>query len=165
MMRRVCAPAKIVSVPAAHPDAMELMIELNAVLAQLTGDDGAASFEMDSLDAQTGRFLLAYHENQPVACGSIRWHDNVSCEIKRMYSRKKGFGGALLRALMVEARDLGYRRAVLSTRKINVQAVNFYQSHGFIEISPYGKYTETNLSVCMGKVLIQGYTEGAGQLE
>ena len=159
MIRKALSATKIVSVPAVHPDALTLMLELNAVLAQLTGDGGMTSFNINSFDVETGRFLVAYHENLPVACGSIRQHDDVSCEIKRMYSRKKGFGSALLSALIAEAIGMGYRRAILSTRKINVQAVNFYKSHGFIEILPYGKYVETNLSICMGKFLVPGHME------
>lgn len=147
---------EIIPVPVTHPDALALLSELNSALALLTGNDGTGSFDVEAFDAETGKFLLAYCGNEPVACGCLRRHDESSCEIKRMYSREKGCGSLVLSALVAEAAAAGYRRVVLSTRKVNLQAVSFYKKYGFVEMLPYGKYVKSDLSICMEKELMQG---------
>jgi len=59
-----------------------------------------------------------------------------------MYARKKscGIGNKILTYLEEQAKELGYNRIVLETRKCNENAVIFYLNNGYQAINNYGKY-------------------------
>jgi hypothetical protein len=130
-----------------------LVAELSSELKALTSDSGESSFHADSFSLGTDICLVIYQSDNAVACGSFRKHDSETCELKRMYSKYKGAGSYLITLLESCAVIKGYKRSVLSTRKINNNAVCFYERHGYSKISAYGKYVNTNKSVCLGKSL------------
>ena len=136
-------------------DAQKLLCALSETLSEITGDTGQNSF--DDFDKQNPRnlFLLARFDNQNVGCVALREIDFETCELKRMYSNGiiKGIGQRLLDEAEGRAIILGYSRIILSTRKINFSAVNFYLKNGFIEIEPYGQYINypQGVSICMEK--------------
>jgi ribosomal protein S18 acetylase RimI-like enzyme len=134
-------------------DFANLVAELSSELKTLTSDSGESSFHADSFSLGTDICLVIYQSEKAVACGSFRKHDCETCELKRMYSKHRGAGSYLINVLESYAVNKGYKRSVLSTRKINDNAVCFYERHGYSEISAYGKYVHTNKSVCMGKAL------------
>ncbi|OZG72952.1 hypothetical protein BTA51_13410 [Hahella sp. CCB-MM4] len=136
-----------------HFHSIELMNELSDKLKIITGDTGTSSFDIESFIAEKGVFIVIYEEDAAVGCGSLRRHDVESCELKRMYSRKRGIGRMLMAELFEKARHLGYSRMVLSTRRVNIEAVNFYLRNGFDEISPYGHYCSKPESICMARYL------------
>jgi putative acetyltransferase len=65
-----------------------------------------------------------------------------TCEMKRLYLRPefrgKGLGLCLVRTIIHEARQIGYRRMRLDTvEPVMKDAVAMYQRMGFKEIAPY----------------------------
>lgn len=140
------------------PDVRLLVSELDAALAAITGDSGAASFDANDVRGPRALFLIARAEDgAPVGCGALRPLDADVGEIKRMYARPgSGAGTLLLAALEAQARDLGYREVRLSTRRVNVRAVDFYRRHGYREAPAWGKYVGKAVSVCLGKPLSRG---------
>ncbi|WP_020410546.1 GNAT family N-acetyltransferase [Hahella ganghwensis] len=136
-----------------HIHSLELMNELSETLESLTGDTGAASFDIESFVAERGIFIVVYEGDVALACGSFRRHDAFSCELKRMYSRRRGVGRVLLNELTSRARQMGYSRIVLSARRVNTRAIDFYLRNGFYETLPYGRYLARPESVCMEKYL------------
>jgi ribosomal protein S18 acetylase RimI-like enzyme len=130
-----------------------LAAELSSELRTLTQDSGESSFQADSFSVASDICLVVYQHEKAVACGSFRKHNSETCELKRMYSKHRGAGSYLINLLESYAVNKGYKRSVLSTRKINDSAVCFYERHGYSEISAYGKYIHTNKSVCLGKWL------------
>src|SRR5260370_5356002 len=78
-------------------------------LAGLPGDY-AASF---------GRLLLASCNGEAAGCVALRRLEPEICEMKRLYLRHKfrgrGFGRALIVAIMAAAREMGYRKMRLDT--------------------------------------------------
>ncbi|MEZ4594348.1 MAG: GNAT family N-acetyltransferase [Chloroflexota bacterium] len=135
------------------PAARLLVAQLNATLQTLTGDDGSSSYSPEAFDVAKDAFVVLEREGTAVACGALRWLENKTWEIKRMYSTVPGGGGHLLQVLEAKAAALGCEKLVLSTRIVNTQAVQFYLRHGYVEVAPYGKYTQTQGSVCLGKML------------
>lgn len=131
--------------------ATSLTNELSNTLSKITGDDGRSSFSEDAFNVLTDAFLVLRINGEAIACGSLRKVDDNTCEIKRMYSRKRGYGKKVLEYLEAKAIELKYRYIILSTRKVNTQAVSFYHKNGYRDIVPYSKYKHTDLSVCMGK--------------
>lgn len=138
-----------------HQDFIALVDELNLSLNSITSDSGEASFVSGAFNPEHDGCLLVYHHNKPVACGVFRFHAYGTCELKRMYSKQKGAGSALLEALEGYAIEKGYSKAVLSTRSVNENAIGFYRRHGFGEIEAYGKYIGLTRSICMGKALMR----------
>jgi len=137
-----------------NPDFNLLVAELNASLLEITNNSGETSFSFDGVNIETDGFIVVYLEAVPIACGSFRKQNSATCEFKRMYSKKRGAGKFLIRELEDYAHHKGYKMAVLSTRRINSNAVNFYRRHLYSEINPYGKYVGRPKSICLGKKLV-----------
>ena len=88
-----------------------------------------------------GRLLLAHYKNKLAGCIALRPLDERGGEIKRLYVRspyrKKGVGIALARAVIAEAKKIGYASLKLDTLKEMRAATMLYKKLGFVEIAPY----------------------------
>ena len=135
------------------PTAKDLLIALNQTLLKITDDDGTSSYDNDGFNPDTDVFLLMEENSQPVGCGAIRFVTETTCEIKRMFSIKKGVGGEILKVLEEKAVRLGYKYAILSTRLKNKTAISFYRKKSYEKITAYGKYIDNKKSICLGKQL------------
>ena len=93
-------------------------------------DDIAASFAR-------GVFRVAVLDGQIVGTGALLPYRGDAAEICRMSvrrgCRRRGIGGAILRALIDDARSAGYRRLILETTSTWEDAIAFYRKHGFRE--------------------------------
>lgn len=138
-----------------HRDFQSLITELNSSLNQMTNDTGESSFASDAFDPSKDGCIVVYLNDTAVACGVFRYHESEVCELKRMYSNKAGAGSYLLKQLECLASEKGYRKAVLSTRRVNSKAVTFYCRHAYSESSAYGKYVGLDSSICLSKVLVR----------
>jgi GNAT superfamily N-acetyltransferase len=104
-----------------------------------------------------GRLLLAFHDAQLAGCIGLRKIGEGICEMKRLFMRDafrgKGIGRGLIRAIIREAREIGYERMRLDTLPPQMNdAIALYRSFGFKEIEPYygnpvagAKFMELNL--------------------
>jgi putative acetyltransferase len=59
----------------------------------------------------------------------------------------------LLAALEAEAQTLGLSRLVLETGVRQREAIALYRRAGFVDVTPFGEYVSSPLSVCMAKDL------------
>lgn len=147
---------RIVTASPNDPAAVRLLEALSDVLRALTGDDGRSSFSPARTAEPGSVFLLALDaDDHAVGCGALRPLAVGTGEIKRMYAAPgtRGVGAALLTALEVEAKRLGYSTLKLSTRRVNQRAVEFYRRQGWTGTDPFGRYVGRPESICMTKAL------------
>ena len=92
-----------------------------------------------------GCLLIALDHGKPVGCAGCRLHpdrsNEMTCEMKRLYVRPEargtGIGEALARAIVDEARRLGYDRMRLDSQPFMEKAVLLYERLGFTRIEAY----------------------------
>jgi GNAT superfamily N-acetyltransferase len=124
---------------------------LDAELAIIDGDDHKFYQQFDGID-DIKYALVAYVDEQPVACGAIKHFSDDSAEVKRMYvktsHRRLGIASVIVRELVMWAKDLGYRYCVLETGKRQPAAIALYTRLGFEVIPNYGQYAGVANSVC-----------------
>jgi GNAT superfamily N-acetyltransferase len=157
MQTGTCPLLTVAPVDPASPDALALMEELSATLAQITGDSGKASFDPNDVrNSAQARFVMARDSGgRAVGCGAFRpLHEGVA-ELKRMYARPgtTGVGAAVLAYLEAQAQTLGYQALWLETRLVNQRAVSFYERKGYARIPNFGKYVGLEGAVCFEKRL------------
>jgi putative acetyltransferase len=91
--------------------------------------------------APDGAFLLAWEQEQGLGCVGVRRFGPEDGEIKRLYvvpaARGRGIGLMLARAIVAEARQLGYARLLLDTLSFMQEAQSLYASLGFRRIAAY----------------------------
>jgi GNAT superfamily N-acetyltransferase len=91
-----------------------------------------------------GRLLLLEEGGEPAGCGAFRMLEPGVVEGRRLWlrpsARGQGLGGALLLALLDDARTAGFRAFRLETLPGKMsEAVALYRQLGFHEIPPYVK--------------------------
>ncbi len=91
-----------------------------------------------------GRLLLLHDAGEPAGCAAFRLLEPGVAEGRRLWlrpsARGKGLGGALVLALLEEARAAGVRTFRLETLPGKMsEAAALYRRFGFREIPPYVK--------------------------
>lgn len=92
-----------------------------------------------------GRLLLAGPPGDAFGCVALRALDDGPCgplgEVKRLYvqprARGQGWGARLARAVIDEARAIGYAELKLDTLERMTKARRLYESLGFARCDPY----------------------------
>jgi len=104
-----------------------------------------------------GLFLVGRLAGEPVACGGWRVVEPGLGEIKRMYvvhaHRRRGLSRLLLAELEATARAAGVRRLRLETGHAQPEAINLYESSGYVPIEKFGVYRHEPGATCYGKDL------------
>ena len=66
--------------------------------------------------------------------------DQQTCELRKMYLqhsyRGKGWGKFLLEHALSQARKLHFKKMTLETASVLKEAINLYESYGFVEYQP-----------------------------
>jgi len=93
-----------------------------------------------------GRLLLAFYNDQPAGCVALKKIDDQSCEMKRMFVypefHGKGIGYALAKAIIDEAKKIGYSAMKLDTSIRQIEAQKLYQGVGFKNTKAYYELPE-----------------------
>ncbi|MBH1973634.1 MAG: MarR family transcriptional regulator [Rhodobacteraceae bacterium] len=101
-----------------------------------------------------GAFLIAWSDDLPVGCASLRPLESGVAEVKRLWidpiARGQGLARRLMRALESRARDMGYTHLKLDSNAALTQAIALYRSDGWQDIAPY---TGFPANVWLGKRL------------
>ena len=118
----------------------EMRVELNDVYESFSRLDNPPLVP-DELRGPDGAYLVGFEGNEVVAGGGLRRLDDDVAEIKRMFvrpaARSRGVARALLDALELTAKELGYRKVRLDTGPKQVHGLALYRSAGYVDVPPY----------------------------
>lgn len=111
----------------------------------LENDPACLDKDLQDLESgyQSGGLIVLVHEQEPVGCIGLRQIEPGVGEIKRMYIepayRKGGLGRALLESALNLARDKGFSRLLLDTRRDLKAANALYERFGFKDTKDYNQ--------------------------
>ncbi len=137
-----------------NPDFGKLVVELDAYLRIMDGDDHAfyAQFNKTYL---LKNVVICYKNDACVGIGAYKEFEPNSAEIKRMYTvpeyRGKGIAKAILAELETWAKEENYTTAILETGFLQIDAISLYQKVGYEISENFGQYTGVDNSICMKK--------------
>ncbi|MBE6800825.1 MAG: GNAT family N-acetyltransferase [Ruminococcaceae bacterium] len=111
-------------------------------------DDEIAHLE-EKYGLPYGRLYLAFCDNNPAGCIALRKLDNENCELKRLYVkseyRGKNIGSHLVKHIIKDAKEIGYKHILLDTLPFLETAISMYKRYGFYEIESYNNTPMDNL--------------------
>ncbi len=137
-----------------NPDFEKLVVQLDAYLAILDGEDHAfySQFNKSSLLKNA---LIVYKNGNPIAIGAYKEYDDETAEMKRMFTlpehRGKGIASKVLTELESWAKEENYKTALLETGHLQKDAIYLYQKSGYEVIDNFGQYQDVENSICMKK--------------
>jgi DNA-binding MarR family transcriptional regulator/predicted GNAT family acetyltransferase len=146
----------------ADPDSREVLACWQAYFDELLARVPAARPEMftlpdahaDSYRPPNGLCLVAWSDDLPVGCVSLRSLDATTAEVKRLWVHDSARGQGLARRLMTaiedEARAMGHTMLKLDTNSALAEAITLYRRSGWSDIAPY---TGAPADTWMGKTL------------
>ena len=143
------------------PESIRLIDELWRELGALYPEVKGAPFRSTDISGKRTAFVVAWLNDAAVGCGAFQPLTNDDetsiAEIKRMYVQPSVRGRGIARAILMKleqlASDCGYEIVRLETGKLQPAAIHLYQTLGYHEIDPYGRYAEDPLSICFEKTL------------
>ncbi|MFN3994241.1 MAG: GNAT family N-acetyltransferase [Tabrizicola flagellatus] len=108
----------------------------------------------DSYRPPHGRCLVAWSDDLPVGCVSLRPIDATTAEVKRLWvdasARGQGLARRLMAAIEDEARAMGLAALKLDTNSALAEAIALYRQTGWTDIAPY---TGAPADTWLGKTL------------
>lgn len=152
------AEFRFVKTDGEDPAFIELCRRLDANLDEIVG----AKIQRKKYEKYNQRdsihdVILAYRGEEAAACGSYKFYDDETVELKRIFVAKAvrgcGIGKELVRRLEADAKIAGYRFAVLETGELLTGACALYKKLGYRVIPNYGPYENMPESICMEKKL------------
>jgi GNAT superfamily N-acetyltransferase len=154
--RLILCRMKLLRTDNANEDFRALVVLLDAHLAVTDEDEHDFYQQYNGLDA-IKHVVMAYENDEPLACGAFKHYEDGVVEIKRMFTaeavRGRGLAVRVLNELEAWAAAEGYTKAILETGKRQPYAVRLYEKRGYTVIPNYGQYAGMDNSVCMEKTL------------
>lgn len=148
---------ELIQVPPHHADLKALIARLDEYLFKLYPPEEVFTVDFNDPYVHEIQFIVAYTQGKAVGCGAIKKVDESSVEIKRFFvdesCRNQGVAGLILGELERRARAQSFTSMKLETGADQVEAVRFYEKHGFVPIEPYGEYIGCPSSLCYEKRL------------
>lgn len=128
-----------------------LDMDLDKRVGRVIKRDKYAQFNM--LD-KINEAIVVYRDDKPIGAGAIRYYDDKTAELKRVFvvpdEQGNGVGTLLVGKLIEWARELGYEKMILETGELLAESCHVYKKLGFVKIPNYGAYADMPESLCMG---------------
>ena len=137
-------------------DFRALVKKLDEDLAIRDGEDHRFYAQFNGIE-NLNNAIVTVLEEKAIGCGAFKVLDENTVEIKRMYTdeahRGKGIASLVLKELEVWAKQLGYKKCVLETGKMQPEAIALYKKQGYKNVANYGPYINVEHSICFQKTL------------
>lgn len=151
------ALGEVVSVgiePADHPDIQRLLDLSDAVAARLYPGAFRQPLKAATLERpDTTLFVARNAAGHAYGCVSLLDQGDSTAELKRMIvdpqHARHGIGRLLLQTLLQAARQRGFDAVRLEVGIRNVEARRLYESAGFRDRGPFGRYEQTPIATFM----------------
>ena len=136
----------------------QFYIETENYYSQIVGGvKKRAGFVPYNLSDTISDVLIAYIDGKPVGCAGLKKYSDTDVEIKRVWvepeSRGQKIASRMLNLIEEKARQMNYKRAILQTRPIMMDAVKLYENRGYSLIDNYPPYDKLEGAICMALVL------------
>ncbi|MEG9225016.1 GNAT family N-acetyltransferase [Aeromicrobium sp. Sec7.5] len=126
--------------PGARAAVTAYLRELDEIFATGFDPEQAARDEVE-FTGDRGRFLVASVDGEVVGCGALRWLDEGTAEVKRMWvhPQRRGLGVARLLLGHLESTAVEHGRPVvrLDTHADLTAAIAMYRRSGYDEVPRY----------------------------
>lgn len=146
---------RLLRTDSSNPDFQQLVISLDAYLAERDGEEHAFYDQYNKTDT-IKNVIVAYHADIPVGCGAFKEYEPGTAEIKRMFvpdeNRGQGIATSVLKELEKWAAEVSFTKCILETIK-DSEAVLLYKKNNYIIIPNYGQYAGKEKSACLEKIL------------
>lgn len=125
----------------------------------ISAPESKHALDLDALRRPKITFWTAWDRDALTGCGALQGLDAEHGEIKSMRTARRyarqAVASALLRLIIAEARQRGYRRLSLETGSMPffAPAHRLYERHGFVDCGPFAGYREDPNSRFMTLVL------------
>jgi len=117
------------------------------------GEKNRSGFIPYNLSESISNVLIAYAADKAVGCAGLKKYSDQDVEIKRVWVepdwRGKHIATGLMNQIEDKARQMGFKRAILQTRPIMLDAVGLYESRGYVLIKNYPPYDKLDGAICM----------------
>lgn len=140
--------------PADQPDLQRLLDLSDAVAAQLYPGAFRQPLNAAALQSPDVTLFVARDEaGHALGCVALLDQGDLTAELKRMIVDRQhagqGVGRLLLQTLLQAARQRGFNAVRLEVGTRNVEARRLYQSVGFRDRGPFGRYQQTEIATFM----------------
>ncbi len=147
---------KITRTDSGNKDFQDLVVFLDAYLAEKDGDDHPFFAQYNGID-KIKHVVVAYIDNKAVGCGALKERKERTVEIKRMYVLPEFRGQGIAKKILAElenwAYEVGNSHCILETGKKQTAAIELYQRTGYKVIDNFDPYIGIDLSICFGKTI------------
>jgi len=147
---------KLIRTTSDNSDFEKLVVQLDAYLAVLDGEDHAFYSQFNKSSLLKNALIVYENENEiPIAIGAYKEYDAETAEMKRMFTlpeyRGKGIATKVLTELETWAKEENYKTSLLETGHLQKDAIYLYQKLGYKIIENFGQYQGVETSICMKK--------------
>lgn len=95
-----------------------------------------------------GRIYILFYDEEVAGCVGLKKIDEKSCELKRLYVRDKfrgkKLGEELVKKIIQDAKEIGYKNILLDTLPFLDRAIMLYKKYNFYEIESYNDSPMSN---------------------
>ena len=138
------------------PDFQHLVVELDAYLRIVDGDDHAFYAQFNTIDSLQ-HVIVCYDQDIAIGCGAFKAYNTQTVEIKRMYTlpqyRGRGVAKSIMAAIENWANEEHFSLAILETGYLQKEAIALYTKIGYEVTNNFGQYEGVATSVCMQKTI------------
>ena len=140
-----------------QPEVLGLIEASDVYMNALYPPEGNFAVDIDALCKPDIASVVARLHGKAAGCGAIKWHEDGTAELKRIFVAGDARGNGIGRRIMDQLQDLAdgkrVERLYLETGPLNIEAVRMYRALGFEECGPFADYPENPYSLFMTKRL------------